>query len=128
MEVFEQILDLDDDDDFAQEMIDGYLSQAEDTFKNMDTALEKKDLPSLSSLGHFLKGSSAALGLFRVQSSCEDIQHYGQLKEGDKVIEKDVAIAKIGTTLARARKEYGTAKSSLQRELKLFNERRKVKG
>jgi HPt (histidine-containing phosphotransfer) domain-containing protein len=89
---------------------------------------EKKDLPSLSSLGHFLKGSSAALGLFRVQSSCEDIQHYGQLKEGDKVIEKDVAIAKIGTTLARARKEYGTAKSSLQRELKLFNERRKVKG
>lgn len=39
MEVFEQILELDDDDDFVQEMIDGYLSQAEDTFKNMDNAL-----------------------------------------------------------------------------------------
>lgn len=52
--------------------------------------------------------------MYKVQSSCEDIQHYGQLKEGNKVIREDYAITKIGTTLARAREEYETAKSSLQ--------------
>lgn len=75
---------------------------------------KEKDLENLSSLGHFLKGSSAALGVSKVQSSCEDIQHYGQLKEGHKVITKDDAITKIGKTLARAREEYETAKRSLQ--------------
>jgi len=75
---------------------------------------KEKDLDKLSSLGHFLKGSSAALGVFRVQASCEDIQHYGQLREGSKVIEKDDAIAKISTTLARAREEYQVAKGSLE--------------
>ncbi|KAI9465695.1 histidine kinase, phosphotransfer Hpt, partial [Lactarius psammicola] len=115
MEVFGQILDLDDDDDeFSQGMVDDYFSQAEKTFTDMATALKEKDLDKLSSLGHFLKGSSAALGVFRVQTSCEDIQHYGQLREGLKVIEKDDAIAKISTTLARAREEYKVAKSSLE--------------
>jgi osomolarity two-component system phosphorelay intermediate protein YPD1 len=76
---------------------------------------KKKDLKRLSSLGHFLKGSSAALGLCKVQASCEDIQHYGQLQERDEVIKEDYAITKIGTTLERARGEYETAKSSLQR-------------
>jgi osomolarity two-component system phosphorelay intermediate protein YPD1 len=75
---------------------------------------KEKDLESLSSLGHFLKGSSAALGVCKVQSSCEDIQHYGQLREGNKVIKEDDAIAKIGTTLARAREEYQVAKVWLQ--------------
>ncbi|KAH9177793.1 histidine-phosphotransfer domain HPT domain-containing protein [Lactarius sanguifluus] len=115
MDVFGQILELDeDDDDFSQGMVDDYFSQAEKTFTEIATALEEKDLEKLSSLGHFLKGSSAALGVFKVQSSCEDIQHYGQLREGNKVIEKDDAIAKISTTLERAREEYQTAKSSLE--------------
>jgi len=41
---------------------------------------EKKDgdyLKTLSELGHFLKGSSATLGLTKVKDSCEKIQHYG---------------------------------------------------
>ncbi|KAI9441219.1 histidine-phosphotransfer domain HPT domain-containing protein [Lactarius indigo] len=115
MDVFGQILELDeDDDDFSQGMVDDYFSQAEKTFTEMAAALEEKDLEKLSSLGHFLKGSSAALGVFKVQSSCEDIQHYGQLREGSKVIEKEDAIAKISTTLERAREEYQTAKSSLE--------------
>lgn len=116
MEVFEQILELDDDDDdFSRGMVKEYFSQAEKTFNEMDDALKKKDLKRLSSLGHFLKGSSAALGLCKVQASCEDIQHYGQLQERDEVIKEDYAITKIGTTLERARGEYETAKSSLQR-------------
>lgn len=75
---------------------------------------KEKDLKSLSSLGHFLKGSSAALGVARVQSSCEDIQHYGHLREDNKVIKEDDALAKISTTLARAREEYQDAKRWLE--------------
>ncbi|KAF8273426.1 signal transduction histidine kinase, partial [Lactarius quietus] len=109
--VFEQILELDDEDDteFSQGMVNDYFSQAEKTFTDMDKALEEKELETLSSLGHFLKGSSAALGLCKVQSSCEEIQHYGHLREGSKVIKEEEALAKISTTLARAREEYKTA-------------------
>jgi hypothetical protein len=40
MEVFEQILELDDDDDdFSRGMVDDYFSQAEKTFTDMDDAL-----------------------------------------------------------------------------------------
>ncbi|RPD54660.1 hypothetical protein L227DRAFT_580331 [Lentinus tigrinus ALCF2SS1-6] len=78
---------------------------------------EKKDLPKLSSLGHFLKGSSAALGVSAVQATCEHIQHYGALR--DEVIGTDLtpdeALAKIGPLLKRVKKEYGIAEKWLQR-------------
>jgi len=34
-----------------------------------------------SSLGHFLKGSSATLGLIKVKDYCEKIQHFGDKKD-----------------------------------------------
>jgi hypothetical protein len=38
--VFDQILELDDDDDvFSKEMVDAYFVQADKTFNNMDAAL-----------------------------------------------------------------------------------------
>ncbi|KAI0249225.1 signal transduction histidine kinase [Lactifluus subvellereus] len=111
-DVFEQILELDDEDDksFSKGMVDAYYEQAEKTFEGMDDALAKKDLTALSDLGHFLKGSSAALGVSRVQSSCEDIQYYGKLREGAAAITEAEAIVKITKTLARAREEYAEAK------------------
>lgn len=73
-----------------------------------------KNLQKLSSLGHFLKGSSAALGLTKVQLSCEHIQHYGNMEEvrdGAMVaIPEADAIVKITKSLARAREEYAEAK------------------
>ena len=74
----------------------------------------QKDLSELSSLGHFLKGSSAALGVSKVQLSCEHIQHYGQLKEGMATLTEAEAIAKITKSLARARDEYEEAKKWLE--------------
>lgn len=71
---------------------------------------EKKDLRTLSDLGHFLKGSSAALGVYKVQSLCEQIQHYGQLQENTVPISEAEAVVKITKALARARKEYADAK------------------
>jgi osomolarity two-component system phosphorelay intermediate protein YPD1 len=32
-------------------------------------------------LGHFLKGSSATLGLLKVKDVCQKIQHYGEKKD-----------------------------------------------
>jgi osomolarity two-component system, phosphorelay intermediate protein YPD1 len=74
----------------------------------------KKNLSELSSLGHFLKGSSAALGVFKVQLSCEHIQHYGHLKEGTNTITEAEAIVKITNTLARTRDEFAEAKRELE--------------
>lgn len=70
----------------------------------------KKDLPKLSSLGHFLKGSSAALGVSKVQSSCEHIQNCGQLREENAALTEAEAIVKITKFLAGAREEYAEAK------------------
>ncbi len=77
---------------------------------------ESKDLAKLSSLGHFLKGSSAALGVSAVQASCEDIQHYGALRDeehGTDLTETD-ALAKIGPLLKRVKREYAVAERWLQ--------------
>ena len=78
----------------------------------------KKDLVELSSLGHFLKGSSAALGVFKVQSSCEKIQNFGQLRDDSGPITEAEAIAKIRESILRAKKEYGIAEGWLKAFLK----------
>ncbi|OBZ71399.1 Multistep phosphorelay regulator 1 [Grifola frondosa] len=96
METFHQILDLDEDDthDFSFGMAEAYFSQANTTFVDMDEALKNEDLTKLSSLGHFLKGSSAALGVAKVQASCEQIQHYGALRDEDTGTDLDAPRAR----------------------------------
>jgi len=76
-----------------------------------------KDLKTLSSLGHFLKGSSATLGITRVQSSCESIQHYGNLRDDKtgKVIPPDVALSRISISLKEAKEEYREAEVWLRK-------------
>jgi len=119
MEVFGQVLELGEDDpSFLRGMVDAYFNQAENTFHDMDLALAEKDLGKLSSLGHFLKGSSAALGVFQVQSSCEKIQNLGQLRDGSTTITDADAIVKIREPILRAKKEYGVAEGWLKVFLK----------
>ena len=81
-----------------------------------DGRSEKKDLDQLSHLGHFLKGSSATLGLTKVKDSCEKIQHYGQRRDEEKKIDltEKVALDKITECLKRGRVEYQEAKEWLQ--------------
>jgi len=81
---FHQILEMDDDPeerDFSKSIVTDFFEQAETTFDKMDDALKTKDLPALSALGHFLKGSSATLGLTKVKDQCEKIQHLGAKKD-----------------------------------------------
>ncbi|ORY00509.1 histidine-phosphotransfer domain, HPT domain-containing protein, partial [Basidiobolus meristosporus CBS 931.73] len=115
---FDQLLEMDDDDDheFSKSIVDNYFLQAEDTFNSMDSALSQKDLQKLSELGHFLKGSSAALGLQKVKVSCEKIQHYGNEKDetGTKSISEEEALEKITPLLVQVKEEYLEAETYLK--------------
>ena len=70
-----------------------------------------KNLPELSDLGHFLKGSSAALGISRVQKSCERMQHYGKKwdEEAGVALTEESAMAKIEPLLEKVKAEYDEA-------------------
>ncbi|KAJ1842666.1 Phosphorelay intermediate protein [Coemansia sp. RSA 2703] len=49
------------------------------------TCSAAKDLTKLSTLGHFLKGSSATIGVKKVQECCKRIQYLGKLMNADGV-------------------------------------------
>jgi len=118
MSIFNQILELDepDSDEFSREMVEEYYTQAAQTFKDMDNALSVKDLVKLSDLGHFLKGSSATLGITHVQSSCEKIQRYGQLRDEEKGIDLDpkLALDLIAQLIAQVKVDYAVAEKWLK--------------
>jgi osomolarity two-component system, phosphorelay intermediate protein YPD1 len=71
----------------------------------------------LSSIGHFLKGSSAAVGLIKLKASCEKIQNYGnKLDEtGNHSIPEDDALAKISGVLAATKKDFRDAEAWFKR-------------
>jgi len=118
---FEQILEMDDDEDereFSRSIVFGFFTQAEETFVKMDEALREKDLRTLSSLGHFLKGSSATLGLTKVKDSCAKIQHFGQMKdEAGTADEPDEAkcLERIKETLKDVKEEYAEVEKVLKK-------------
>jgi len=118
---FEQILEMDDDEDdreFSRSIVFGFFEQAEQTFVKMEDALKEGDLETLSSLGHFLKGSSATLGLTKVKDSCERIQHFGQKRDesGEKEEpDEKVCLDKIRDTLTAVREEYLEVEKVLKR-------------
>ncbi|EWC48716.1 hypothetical protein DRE_00021 [Drechslerella stenobrocha 248] len=122
IETFEQILEMDDDDtrDFSSALVSGFFEQVETTFEEMDAALKQKDLDKLSSLGHFLKGSSATLGIYRVRDSCEKIQHLGGRKDetGSKDIKEEQALTSIAEILPLLKDDYADAEAWL---MKFFN-------
>lgn len=118
---FEQILEMDDDEDereFSKSIVYDFFQQAETTFQKMDSNLEKKDLDQLSALGHFLKGSSATLGLTKVKDSCEKIQHFGARKDETGTRDEpddEVSLRKLRTIIAQAKEEFREVERSLRR-------------
>jgi len=77
----------------------------------------KREFHTLSSLGHFLKGSSAAVGLVKLKASCEKIQNYGnKLDEtGNTPISEDDALSKIADVLVVTKKDFRDAEIWLKR-------------
>ncbi|TXT10905.1 hypothetical protein VHUM_01656 [Vanrija humicola] len=125
MEIFSQIQDMDDDDEddeeggheFSKGIVWGYFEQAENTFKSMEEAIAEPSLSKLSSLGHFLKGSSAALGIIKLQDSCEKMQHYGNLRDEEvgAPLTEDEALKRIKVLLADCKRDYAVANRWLRR-------------
>lgn len=79
---------------------------------------KKEELPELSQLGHFLKGSSATLGLSKVKEACEKIQHYGAGKdETGSVKQPDdkVSLQNIQNTLTEVKKDYKEVETALRK-------------
>jgi len=84
-----------------------------------NTATRKsKDLAQLSALGHFLKGSSATLGLTKVKDSCEKIQHFGAKKDetGTRDVEDDKeCLDNSHRTITQAKQEFLIAEKLLKK-------------
>jgi len=118
---FEQILEMDDDEeerDFSKGIVYDFFTQAEEKFGEMDAALEKKDLPTLSQLGHFLKGSSATLGLTKVKDHCEIIQHLGAMKSEDgntDETDREKCLKKIRERVAMAKTDFHDVEKLLKK-------------
>jgi len=75
-------------------------------------------LAQLSALGHFLKGSSATLGLTKVKDSCEKIQHFGAHKDetGTKdEPDKEKCLKNCKDTIAQAKTEFKEVEIALRR-------------
>jgi len=122
MPTFEQILEMDDDEeerDFSKSIVYDFFEQAESTFEKMESALKDRDLRQLSSLGHFLKGSSATLGLIKVRDSCEKIQNFGAKKDetgNHDEADDDVSLDRLGSEISLAKSEY----HEVEKELRTF--------
>jgi len=125
IEVFDQLLEMDEDDhEFSRSLVWNYFEQAENTFEKMDAALyvaltdasAQNALSELSELGHFLKGSSAAVGVIKVRNSCEAIQHYGKCHEADGTtpLPNDVALDRLREAVSTVKKEYDGAERALR--------------
>ncbi|KAK4102662.1 histidine-phosphotransfer domain, HPT domain-containing protein [Parathielavia hyrcaniae] len=102
--IFSQILEMDeneDERDFSRPLVLGFFDQASETFEQMQQALDDKNLDELSTLGHFLKGSSATLGFNKIRDSCQIIQQYGHRMNVDSTAEPDeeVCLKKITDAL-----------------------------
>ncbi|KAJ5959207.1 uncharacterized protein N7479_006357 [Penicillium vulpinum] len=118
---FEQILEMDDDEedrDFSRSIVYGFFDQAENTFKKIQKEIDDKNLDELSALGHFLKGSSATLGLIKVKDGCEKIQHFGANKDETGLIDEpdsEVCLKAIKKTLDEVKVAYRKVEKLLRR-------------
>ncbi|KAI9223072.1 signal transduction histidine kinase [Blastocladiella britannica] len=95
---FEQLLEMDEDDpDFSKGLVENFYQQADETMVEINEAMQQKDLAALSRLGHFLKGSAAALGVAKVKLCFEKIQYLGQGKDeyGQGSSDPTVALQRI---------------------------------
>lgn len=116
---FGQILEMDEpgDHDFSFSIVFGFFEQAEETFASMDMALGESDLEKLSQLGHFLKGSSATLGLVKVRDGCEKIQRYGKNEnvDGSPEPDSDLCLKRITEALKVVKADYTDVEKTLRK-------------
>lgn len=112
--IFNELVTMDEDEPgFSKSLIQTFIEQAQDIFKDIDSKLkpENPDLNALSSLGHYLKGSAASLGLVKIQEQCERIQNYGLKKDFDGLLNDRSWKDAIKEALEKAREEFVNART-----------------
>ncbi|CEP64603.1 Ypd1p LALA0_S12e02718g [Lachancea lanzarotensis] len=117
-DTFNEIVSMDEDSpDFSKNLVIQYFDQAATTFDQIQQELDGKcELEQLASLGHFLRGSSAALGLQRIAWACERIQNLGRKREGSvagQTVPDSHYAALVRENLNHARNEFQAAKAEL---------------
>lgn len=85
--VFSELVAMDEDEEgFSKSLFQTFVDQFEDTNKELDDNVKLGNLDKISALGHYLKGSAAALGLVTIAEQCERIQNYGHKVNCDDFI------------------------------------------
>ncbi|KAH0359107.1 hypothetical protein KCU65_g10120, partial [Aureobasidium melanogenum] len=76
VKIFREILDLDDEDEqyFTRSLVCDFFALAQRTFAEMDECLESQDIKQLWTKAQFLRGPSATLGIYKVESTCARIE------------------------------------------------------
>lgn len=122
--VFSELVAMDEDEeDFSKGLFRTFVDQFEETFSEFDENVQSQNLEKLSSLGHYLKGSAAALGLTTISEQCERIQNYGHkidFDSDDKTEEKDILkelnsywISLIEDAMEKAKDGFQKSKAAL---------------
>lgn len=114
--IFDELVLMDEDEPgFSKSLIQTFIEQATQTFTDIETTLAQQspNLNTLSQYGHFLKGSAASLGLFRIQEQCERIQNYGLEKDFDDGVKGQPWVTAIAQALVKAREEFDVARNAL---------------
>lgn len=85
--VFDELIGMDEDEEgFSKTLFQTFVDQFKETIDQIKDGLANKNLDQLSSLGHYLKGSAAALGLVKISTQCERIQNYGRKNNFDNFV------------------------------------------
>ncbi|PWI65218.1 hypothetical protein PCL_07268 [Purpureocillium lilacinum] len=127
MSTFKGILELDDpgDCEFSSSIISIFLAQARDTFESMNVALEAKELENLSQLAHFLRGSSATLGLVKIYDGCERIQLCVRAeKERSAELHSKICLNNIIQAVEMVKEQYQMVETVLRTYYESRSERR----
>lgn len=120
--VFSELVAMDEDEEgFSKSLFQTFVDQVLETFKEIDENLKTKNFDKISGLGHYLKGSAAALGLEKISSQCERIQNYGhkvnfdnfKLKDNNDQKDDEFWIKLIEDALNKARDGFAKSRKVL---------------
>lgn len=121
--VFSELVAMDEDEEgFSKGLFQTFVDQFQDTLTEIDENVQSKNLDKLSSLGHYLKGSAAALGLKTISSQCERIQNYGhkvnfdnfEFETEEKEDSEDFWLELIEDAVKKAKDGFKKSKAALE--------------